>query len=183
LKCNISGVKVSEDGLKARIVVSNLRKNFIHTITLDGLLDQEDRVSLLHPTAYYTLNNIPEGTKLNLKDLSTRNTKLLPANASKVIPATKNATPGKVKAPTYEEVKPLLAKNTCSACHNPDVKQVGPAFKEIAKRKYKVEEILELIKNPKPEHWPEYSTPMPPMPQVSAKDARMIASWIISLDK
>ena len=183
LKCNISGVKVSEDGLKARVVVSNLRKNFIHTITLDGLLDQEDRVSLLHPTAYYTLNNIPEGTKLNLKDLSTRNTKLLPANASKVIAATKNAIPGKVKAPTYEEVKPLLAKNTCSACHNPDVKQVGPAFKDIAKRKYKVEEILELIKNPKPEHWPEYSTPMPPMPQVSAKDARMIASWIISLDK
>jgi len=85
--------------------------------------------------------------------------------------------------PSYEEVKPLLARNTCSACHNPDIKQVGPAFKDIAKRKYSVNEIMELIKNPKPEHWPEYSTPMPPMPQVKAEDARKIASWITSLNK
>ena len=35
--------------------------------------------------------------------------------------------------------------------------------------------------NPKPEHWPEYSTPMPPMPQVSNADATKIAQWIISL--
>jgi cytochrome c551/c552 len=182
LKGNITGVKVSEDGLKARIVVSNLRKNFIHTITLDGMRDN-DNLGLLHPTAYYTLNNIPAGDKLNLKELSIKNSKATTASTQKKVVSTKNASIATPKIPTYEEVKPLLAKNTCTACHNPEVKQVGPAFKDVAKRKYTVEEIMELIKNPKPEHWPEYLTPMPPMPQVSAQDAKKIATWINSLDK
>ncbi|MES2829441.1 MAG: c-type cytochrome [Bacteroidota bacterium] len=174
LKCNITGVKLSEDGLKARIVISNLRKNFIHTITLDGVRDKENYFNLVHPTAYYTLNNIPEGEKLSLKALSIKSSKPLPAKAVTTVLN---------KVPTYDEVKPLLIRNTCTSCHNPDVKQVGPAFKDISKRKYSIEQILELIKNPKPEHWPEYATPMPPMPQVSTKDARAIASWITSLNK
>jgi cytochrome c551/c552 len=186
LKCNITGVKVSEDGLRARLIVNGLRKNFIHTITLDGIRDKEQLSGLLHPTAYYTLNNIPSGASLSLKDVSTKNSKAASARTLKTINNTKTTAAlviNSIKAPTYEEVKPLLAKNTCTACHNPDVKQVGPAFKDIAKRKYTINEILELIKNPKPEHWPEYSTPMPPMPQVSAQDARKIASWITSLNK
>jgi len=182
LKSNITGVKVSEDGLKSRIIISNLRKNFIHTITL-GVRDKENNFNLVHPTAYYTLNNIPEGEKLTLKEVSIKNSKAMLVKAVKPTLSVKTATAMVNKVPTYEEVKPLLMKNTCSACHNPNVKQVGPSFKDIAKRKYSIEEILELIKNPKPEHWPEYSTPMPPMPQVSAKDARMIATWIISLNK
>ncbi|RZK76297.1 MAG: c-type cytochrome [Pedobacter sp.] len=186
LKCNITGVKVSEDGLRARLIVNGLRKNFIHTITLDGIRDKEQLSGLLHPTAYYTLNNIPSGASLSLKDVSTKNSKAASARTPKTINNTKTTAAlaiNSIKAPTYEEVKPLLAKNTCTACHNPDVKQVGPAFKDIAKRKYTINEILELIKNPKPEHWPEYSTPMPPMPQVSAQDARKIATWITSLNK
>lgn len=182
LKCNITGVKVSEDGLRARILVSNLRKNFIHNITLDGVRDKESYFNLVHPTAYYTLNNIPEGKKLTLKEVSTKNSKNAPIKTnSKPSVAAKGAAISKVL--TYDEVKPLLVKNTCSACHNPNIKQVGPAFKDIAKRKYSVNEIMQLIKNPKPEHWPEYSTPMPPMPQVPAADARKIATWIKSLSK
>ncbi|HKG06346.1 MAG TPA: c-type cytochrome [Pedobacter sp.] len=183
LKCNITGVLVSEDGLKARISVSNLRKNFIHTITLEGLRDQEDYFNLVHPTAYYTLNNIPQGKKLSLKDVSTKNLKTMPQKTTKQTVAVKTSTAVETKVPTYDEVKPLLLRNTCTACHNPNMKQVGPAFKDIAKRKYPVDEIMRLIKNPKPEHWPEYSTPMPPMPQVSEQDARLIANWITSLNK
>src|SRR5690606_17707152 len=67
------------------------------------------------------------------------------------------------KAPTYEEVKPLLAKFTCNACHNPDKKQVGPAFRDIAKRNYTNEMMVKLIYNPNPENWPGYATEMPPM--------------------
>lgn len=85
--------------------------------------------------------------------------------------------------PTYEEVKNLLQKNTCLACHNPDTRQVGPAYKDVAKRKYTVEQIVGLIHNPKPEHWPDYSTPMPPMAQVPNEEARKIAEWIKSLEK
>jgi cytochrome c551/c552 len=69
------------------------------------------------------------------------------------------------------------------ACHNANKKLVGPGFNEIAKRKYSVDKILQLIKIPQPQNWPEYATPMAPMPQVSESDARKIATWINSLDK
>ena len=183
LKCNITGVKVSEDGLKARIVVSNLRRYFIHTITLDGVRDKENYFNLVHPTAYYTLNNIPEGEKLTLKEVSTKNSKTALKVNSKPDLMAKGARALVNKILTYDEIKPLLLKNTCSACHNPNIRQVGPAFKDIAKRKYSVNEIMQLIKNPKPEHWPDYSTPMPPMPQITVQDARKIALWIRSLNK
>ena len=82
---------------------------------------------------------------------------------------------------TYEEVKPLLVKYTCVACHNPDKKQVGPGFIDISRRNYTVDKIIQLIKTPQPQNWPTYSTPMPPMPQVPAADAKKIAIWINSL--
>lgn len=183
-KCPITGVKVSEDGMKARIVVGNLRKYYIHTITLDGIRNKESYFNLVHPTAYYTLNNIPEGKKLSMSEVSTKNTR-----KAAVTTPTKGAAAGKTtlaalnKAMTYDEIKPLLAKNTCLSCHNPQTRQVGPAFKDVAKKKYSVAQIIQLIHNPKPEHWPDYSTPMPPMPQVAADDARKIAVWIRSLAK
>jgi hypothetical protein len=42
---------------------------------------------------------------------------------------------------------------------------------------------MALIRNPKPENWPDFSTPMAPMPQVSAADSRKIAEYIKSLEK
>jgi cytochrome c551/c552 len=86
-------------------------------------------------------------------------------------------------AAAYASVKPLLLKNTCLACHNPNTRQVGPAYAEVAKRGYSVQQLINLIHNPKPEHWSGYSTPMPPMPQVPNDDARKIAVWIKSLEK
>jgi len=173
-KCPVKGVKVSEDGLTVRIIVGDLRQYYIHKISLDGIRDQDSSYSLVHSTAYYTLNNIPDGPSLSLKEVSTKNV----ANATAAV--------AKVKAGevmTYEQVKPLLIRNTCVACHNPNKKLVGPGFNEIAKRKYSVDKILQLIKNPQPQNWPEYATPMAPMPQVSESDARKIATWINSLDK
>ena len=69
----VRGVKVSEDGMKARILVDNMRQNYIHNITLEGIRDKENSYSLVHTTAFYTLNNIPDGDKLALKEVSTRN--------------------------------------------------------------------------------------------------------------
>src|SRR4051812_13819220 len=143
-KCAVKGVKVSEDGMKARIIVDNLRQYYIHTITLNGIQENENSYSLVHPTAYYTLNNIPGGAKLALSELSTRNsgkvlntktgvpTKAGTAAANNAAPeaagpggtdkkpaakttgASANAASVK-KAPTYDEVKNLLQKNTCLA--------------------------------------------------------------------
>jgi hypothetical protein len=72
-KCRVKGVRVSDDGMKARIIVDKLRRYYIHTLTLDGIQDRENSNSLVHPVAYYTLNNIPEGPRLLLSQVSTKN--------------------------------------------------------------------------------------------------------------
>lgn len=84
-------------------------------------------------------------------------------------------------ASAYTLVKPLLAKYTCLSCHNTDKRQVGPAYKEVAKRKYSISKMVSLIYNPQPQNWPGYASEMPPMPQVPKEDARKIAAWINSL--
>ncbi|CAH0238082.1 hypothetical protein SRABI27_02649 [Pedobacter sp. Bi27] len=197
-KLKISGVKVSADGLKARIIVQNLRQYYIHTLTLDGLRSQDGFYSLVHPVAYYTLNQIPDGNKLSTSEVSTKNS-AAPVNApakkttapkattGKAPEAKGTATPAKpaatAKAPTFKEVEGLLTKNTCLACHNQTKRQIGPPFVEIAKRKYSAEKIFQLIHNPQPQNWPGYSTEMPPMPQVTKAEALKIAGWINSLNK
>jgi cytochrome c551/c552 len=198
-KLKISGVKVSADGLKARIIVSNLRQYYIHTLTLDGLRSQDGFYSLVHPVAYYTLNQIPDGNKLSASEVSTKNSAATPATVpakktavpkgttGKAPEAKGTATPAKptttAKAPTFKEVEGLLTKNTCLACHNQTKRQIGPPFAEIAKRKYSPEKIFQLIHNPQPQNWPGYSTEMPPMPQVTKAEALKIAGWINSLNK
>lgn len=212
-KCPVRGVKVSDDGMKARIVVDNLRQYYIHAITLNGIQETENSYSLVHPTGYYTLNNIPEGSKLTAGELSTKNsgkttksatpsaksaavkgtnapeaagaagTDNSTARTNKNAAAKTTAAAATAKALTYNDVKNLLQKNTCLACHNANTRQVGPAYKDVAKRKYTVAQLIDLIHNPKPEHWPDYSTPMPPMPQVPNEEARKIAEWIKSLEK
>jgi cytochrome c551/c552 len=89
--------------------------------------------------------------------------------------------PATTKEVSFAQVNRLLIKNTCAACHNPEKKQVGPSFKEIARRNYPVSKIVSLIYNPQPQNWPGYATEMPPMPQVPKEEARMIATWIKSL--
>lgn len=197
-KLKISGVKVSADGLKARIIVQNLRQYYIHTLTLDGLRSQDGFYSLVHPVAYYTLNQIPDGNKLSASEVSTKNS-AAPVNVPAKKTAAPKATTGKApeakgaatpakptttaKAPTFKEVEGLLTKNTCLACHNQTKRQIGPPFVEIAKRKYSAEKIFQLIHNPQPQNWPGYSTEMPPMPQVTKAEALKIAGWINSLNK
>jgi cytochrome c551/c552 len=137
----------------------------------------------LHATAYYTLNNIPDGTSLAPGQYSTK--KAAAAAPAKTAPAKTTAPQAAAskKAPTYAEIEPLLVKNTCTACHQTNKRQVGPAFADIAKRRYSNERIVQLIYNPEPKNWPEHETPMAPMPQVPKAEALKIASWINSLRK
>lgn len=175
----ISGLNVSEDGLKVRLVVDNLKETYIHEINVSGVRSAEEDWPVLHPTAFYTLNNIPDGDKLSVSEYS---------SSLKDPVATKTADKVAQKVPspqqevlTYEQVKPLLDRNTCSACHQVSQKVVGPSFQDIAKRKYTDKRIVELIYNPEPENWPNYATPMAPMPQVPEDEALKIAAWINSL--
>ncbi len=181
-KLAIKGVKVSEDNMKVRIVVDNLRQYYLHQIDVPGIRSKENSLPVLHGSAYYTLNNIPEGTKLNANEISTKRS--VSSTPKAAVNTTKtSAKSAGTKAMTYAEIEPLLVKNTCTACHQVSKRQVGPAFTDIAKRKYSNERIVQLIYNPEPKNWPEHETPMAPMPQVPKDEALKIAAWINSLKK
>jgi len=79
------------------------------------------------------------------------------------------------------DMNALMQKYTCIACHRPDQRLVGPAYKDVAKKNYTNEKIVELIYNPVPSNWPGYP-PMAPMKQVPKEDALKLAAWINSLD-
>jgi azurin len=64
-QCPIRGIVVSDDGLKARLVIDSLRLGYIHEIVAEGVKEKNGK-SLLHNTGYYTLNAIPDGEKLNI---------------------------------------------------------------------------------------------------------------------
>jgi cytochrome c551/c552 len=188
----IKGIKLSADGKKLRIVVDGLRQYYIHELNLDGIRAENTYYSLVHPTTYYTLNAIPEGEKLGISELKTGSSSKNVATSKIAMAKTTESPDGKKQPktttpppppakPTFATMKPLLQKHTCLACHTEDKKVVGPSFKEIAKRKYSNEKIVELIYNPKPENWPDYATPMAPMPQVPKNDALKIAAYINGL--
>ena len=188
----VVGVQVANDGLSARIVLDTLHRYYIHRLTLKGLRSKDNYYSLVHPTAYYTLNNVPDGKKLAPSEFTARASDSQPAKATNK-PTTQqptlttpddpaSASGTKAVATLSEgEINELLSKYTCTACHNAKTKQVGPAYADVAKRQYSDEKIVELIYNPQPQNWPDY-TPMPPMAQVPKEDAKKIAVWINSLD-
>ncbi len=181
---SIKGVKVSSDGLKVRIVMDDLRQYFIHELTLGGVVDADKKDHLVHPTAYYTLNSIPTGEKLGAADMKTERAPVAKASVSTPSvskPKTSTGTKTAAKAPTFEEIKPILQKHTCMACHAADKKMIGPAYNEVAKRGYSNDKIVQLIWKPQPKNWPGYPTEMAPMPQVPKGDALKIAAWINSL--
>jgi uncharacterized cupredoxin-like copper-binding protein len=63
-QCPVRGIVVSDDGMKARLVIDSLRLGYVHEIIAD--VKATNGKSLLHNTGYYTLNAIPDGEKLNI---------------------------------------------------------------------------------------------------------------------
>jgi len=55
----IKAVHVSDDGLSARMVVEGLQRGHVHELHAPGIRSPEG-VPLLHPVAYYTLNELAE---------------------------------------------------------------------------------------------------------------------------
>ena len=80
-------------------------------------------------------------------------------------------------------MQPLLQKYTCLTCHNPNVKVIGPSYKEIATKKYSIAQIVQLIQKPDPAHWSGYATRMPSMAHVPKTELLKIAQWIKSIEK
>lgn len=63
----IIGIIPNEDGSKVKLILDSLIEGYIHEIKIQGIESKEDR-ALLHNTAYYTMNNIPDGNKTVLKE-------------------------------------------------------------------------------------------------------------------
>ena len=63
------------------------------------------------------------------------------------------------------------------------MKVIGPAYKDIAKKKYSVAQIVQLIQKPSAVNWPGFATRMPSMAHVPKNDLTQIAQWIKSLEK
>ena len=84
------------------------------------------------------------------------------------------------RKPVPADVSALLNKHACFACHQAYDKVIGPAYSEVAKKKYTADQIVELVHNPKPEHWPGYP-PMAPLAHVPKADIIVIANWINGL--
>ncbi|HPI10214.1 MAG TPA: plastocyanin/azurin family copper-binding protein [Catalimonadaceae bacterium] len=89
----VRAVWLSPDKMRVRLVMDSLRQYFIHEIKAEGVLSAEG-YQILHPVAYYTLNEIPDGPKLDLKNtmglvLATKKTLVKPVVTEKVNPAPK----------------------------------------------------------------------------------------------
>lgn len=188
----VKGIKLSADRKTLRIVVDGLRPYFIHELNLDGIRAEEKSWSLVHPSVYYTLNVIPDGQKLSANEIRGAKGKNNPAAKAPgkqvenlVSPDGKNqpsaAAATEAAKPTFASLKPLLRKHTCLACHDEGKKMIGPSFREIAKRKYSNAQMIQLIKSPKAENWPDYPAPMPPMSHLPKADLEKIATYINSL--
>ena len=66
-RCPLKAIRISDDHLRVRLVMDSLRQYFIHEIKASGLLSSEG-YELLHPTGYYTLNEIPQGPAAQLTE-------------------------------------------------------------------------------------------------------------------
>ena len=78
------------------------------------------------------------------------------------------------------DVLALLQKHTCYTCHHPTKKIVGPAWTDVAAKKYDAKKFAALVAKPVPTNWPGY-TAMAPLPNVPKADLGKIQAWVKSL--
>ena len=60
-----SKIEVAEDGLSARLYVEGLRLGYVYEIKAEGVQNRAGK-PLVHPLAYYTLNRLPAGEKMDM---------------------------------------------------------------------------------------------------------------------
>jgi uncharacterized cupredoxin-like copper-binding protein len=63
LNCPVQKVVVAADGLSVRLAAACLREGYVHEVKAPGVRAKNGD-ALLHATAYYTMNRIPEGNRI-----------------------------------------------------------------------------------------------------------------------
>lgn len=175
----IKSIRISDDKKQISMELDGMRRYFIHELKFPGLQSASGD-NLLHETAYYTVNEFPSNDiAVNTwKSIAMEEEKAKKNDVVLEKPKQDKKTTGLISESVAQE---LLKKHTCVACHAKDKRIVGPAFEEIAKRKYTDQQILKLVYKPNPANWPDYATEMAPMSHVPAGDVLKIAKWINSL--
>ena len=77
----------------------------------------------------------------------------------------------------------LVVKKNCLACHQLDKRKYGPNFKEVAAKYADQEKAAEFLAKKIRRGGTGVWGPdvMPPQPQVSAAEARVLANYVLSL--
>jgi cytochrome c551/c552 len=92
------------------------------------------------------------------------------------VPAPVALAPAPAPAATGKMPTELLQKNTCTACHAPDRKLVGPSWSDVAKKHAGQADAIALkIRQGSSGAWG--NIPMPPQ-NISAEEANQIAKWL-----
>ena len=129
---------------------------------------------------FYGKGGAARATEAATADSIKRAERKLAREAETAAQATSVPASGPVSLTPPAEVADLMEKNTCSVCHKADERLVGPPWVEVAKKGYTIDQIVELVHSPKPEHWPDYP-PMAPLTFVTKEDISKIGTWINSL--
>lgn len=103
----IRGLVVSDDGLKVRLVLDNMREGYIHEVKINDLISAGG-ASLLHNVGYYTMNAIPSGEKLQLTQAAMASHHHLEVGKKPSAPAVKK-TETSVKAPVSKRLTKMPA--------------------------------------------------------------------------
>ncbi|MGB6007823.1 c-type cytochrome [Castellaniella sp.] len=85
-------------------------------------------------------------------------------------------------APDFAQVKDILTKNACLACHAVDKKVIGPGYDEVAARhKGQADAAAILTKHIKEGSTGNYGPiPMPPNAGISDADIRTVVEWLVA---
>ncbi|MBL0743598.1 plastocyanin/azurin family copper-binding protein [Chryseolinea lacunae] len=105
--CALKGIIVSDDGKKVRLVVDNLREGYINEVKLTDFTS-DNGTALLHNTAYYTLNAIPQGEKVTLTEaqkVHAHHAMAMPEKTTAATTATTTKTPAPAKAAAKRQLK------------------------------------------------------------------------------
>jgi sulfite dehydrogenase len=128
---------------------------------------------------------IPDAQVESLVDYLTRNYGVMTNGA---VPSNAGALPTSVQSQTpssaaTSDAPQIAMKYGCLVCHNTKVKILGPAYKDIA-AKYKTDpeaaaKVEQQIHKGGSGKWGPMI--MPPFPQVSAAETKVLSDWILGL--
>lgn len=92
LGCPVRKVVVAPDGRSVRLANVCLREGYIHEVKASGLRAAASGETLLHDTAYYTLNRLPDGDRIISLERSEAEFCATPIPAAASVPTSKRPT-------------------------------------------------------------------------------------------